>query len=466
VVLFIPTHAHRLEDDEEGMMTETDYMAQYTARTPLSEGLSQRARKVMPGGVSHRYRHISPHPFFIKRANGSKFWDVDGHEYVDLWMGHFALILGHRHPVVNQAVAEVADLGTHWGIVHEYEIQFAELIQEIVPCAEKLVFGVSGTEATMYAVRLARGFTDRRIILKVAGGWHGANPELAWTIRSPFDQPESSGLIQEMGLYTKPISFNDVESTLKTIHEFKEDLAGIIVEPVMGAGGMVAADQGYLEMLREETDRLGAVLIFDEIITGFRLSLGGAQAVYGVTPDLVTLGKVAGGGTNIGIVAGKADIFALCDPTIPRKKGESVMVGGGTFSCSPMSMVVGSRVVQYLKSNEKDVYPRIDGLGQRLRQGMADAFGKHGVAAKTTGTGSLCGVYFPYDAETVARRPEQMHELTDLQKLDHEFRIRMLNHGVFVMHGGGAVSVAHTEEDIDRVIAAVEEVAKELAESA
>lgn len=447
-------------------MKEMDYIERYKARTPASRQLSQRAQKVMPGGVSHRYRYIPPYPFFLKEANGSKIWDADGNEYVDLWIGHFALILGHKPTVVNEALAEVAKLGTHWGIVHEHEVKFAELIQEIVPCAEKLVFGVSGTEATMYAVRLARAFTNRRVILKVSGGWHGANSELAWAIRSPFDQPESAGLIAEMGRYTKPISFNDMESTLKTIYEVKDDLAGIIVEPVMGAAGMISADQAYLEMLREETQKLGAVLIFDEIITGFRLALGGAQEAYGVVPDLVTLGKVVGGGTNLGIVAGKADIFELCDPTIPRNKGEGVMVGGGTFSCSPLSMVVGYRVVQYLRSHATDVYSRIDRFGQRLREAMPEAFQKHGVVGKTTGRGSLCGLYFPYEADTVVKNPEQMQRLSDTQKVDHEFRIRMLNHGVFVMHGVGAVSMAHSDEDIDRVIAATEEVAEEMGEAA
>ncbi len=444
------------------MNEEMDYLAQYQTRTPVSKTLSERARKVMPGGVSHRFRHISPYPFFIKEAKGSKMWDVDGNEYVDLWMGHFALILGHMPQIVKEALRDISDLGTHWGIVHEHEVKFAELLQGIVPCAERLVFGVSGTEATMYAVRLARGFTKRRVVLKVAGGWHGANSELSWAIKRPYDQPESAGVIEEMGRYLKPITFNDVESTLKTIYEVKDDLAAIIVEPVVGAGGMIPADQAYLEVLREETRKLGAILIFDEIITGFRLALGGAQEVYGITPDLATLGKVVGGGTNLGIVAGKADIFALCDPTIPRKKGENVMVGGGTFSCSPLSMIVGYRVVEYLKKNATDVYPRIDGLGQRLRQGIVDAFQKHGVRTKGTGKGSLCAIYFPHEAETVAKSPEDMQQLTDLEKLDNEYRLRMINHGVFIMHGGGAVSMAHTDEDIDRIIAASEEVAKEM----
>ena len=447
-------------------MEERDYIKQYLNRTPISRGLFDRAQKAMPGGVSHRIRYYPPYPIFIKRADGSKLWDVDGHEYVDLWMGHYALILGHKPLIVKRGLEEVADVGPHWGIVHEYQVQFAELIQRTVPCAEKIVFGVSGTEATMHAVRLARGFTRRRVILKVAGGWHGANNELIWAIRKPFDKPESAGMIPEVAKYTQSIIFNDPGSTLRVIHAVKEDLAGIIVEPVVGSGGMIPADKEYLEMLRHETNKLGALLIFDEIITGYRLSLGGAQEVYGITPDLVTLGKVCGGGTNLGVIAGRGDILSLCDPTIKREKGESVLVGGGTFSCSPLSMIVGYRVVEYLKNQAKEVYPRIDQLGEKLREGMANAFKGNGITGKTTGIGSLCGAYFPYQAETIVRNPTEMQYLTDLEKLDHEFKVRMLNHGVFVMHGGGGVSFAHSDDDIERVIAATETVAREMSADA
>jgi glutamate-1-semialdehyde 2,1-aminomutase len=447
-------------------MGERDYIRQYLDRTPRSKKLFERAQKVMPGGVSHRIRFFPPYPIFLQRADGSRIWDVDGNEYVDLWMGHYALILGHNPVIVKRALEEVAEVGLHWGIVHEYQVQFAELIQQTLPCAERIIFGVSGTEATMHAVRLARGFTRKKIILKIAGGWHGANNELLRSIRSPFDKPESAGLIPEIGKYTRPIQFNDVESTLRTIGEVKDDLAGIILEPVVGSGGLIPADKGYLEMLRQETRKCGALLLFDEIITGYRLSLGGAQEVYGITPDLATLGKVCGGGANLGAIAGRADILSLCDPNIKREKGESVVVGGGTFSCSPLSMIVGCRVVEYLKNHARDLYPRIDQSGQKLREGMAGAFKKKGIAGRLTGIGSLCGAYFPYKPETIVRNPAEMQQLTDLEKLDQEFKVRMLNHGVFVMHGAGSVSLAHTDNDIERVIAAVEEVAQEMSVNA
>lgn len=444
-------------------MGTRDHIDLYLERTKRSRELYEKARMLMPGGVSHRYRFIAPHPFFVKEAQGSRIWDVDGNEYVDLWMGHFALILGHKSRVAQEALEEASEAGAHWGIVHEHQVRFAELIQEIVPCAQRVVFGVSGTEVTMYAVRLARGFTGRNTILKMEGGWHGANSELLWAVKPPYEQPESAGLTPGMERYVRAVPFNDLEGTLKVIHDVGEDLAGIIVEPLVGAGGFLAAEKSYLEMLREETRKRGAILIFDEIITGFRLSLQGAQGSYGIVPDLATLGKVVGGGTNLGVIAGRADVMALCDPTIPRAKGEAVVVGGGTFSCSPLSMIVGYRVVEHLKGNQEEIYPSIDRKGEKLRSGMAQALERGGIPARSTGMGSLCGLYFPKDPSVHARNPGEIQRLTDVELLDQEFRIRMMNHGVFVMHGGGAVSTAHTDDDINTVIEAAREVAEEIA---
>lgn len=443
-------------------MSQVDYLSRYREKTPRSIELYKRSVKVMPGGISHRYRLISPHPFFMRAGSGSRIWDVDGNEYIDLWMGHFALILGHKPPVFKEAMEEIAQAGAHWGVLHEYQVLFAELLHEIVPCAEKLLFGVSGTEATMYAVRLARAFTGKSTILKVAGGWHGGNSELVWAVQGPFDKPESAGLAPGIAAYTKTISFNDPETTLQTIRAVKDDLACVIIEPVLGGGGFIPADPGYLELLRDETRKLGALLIFDEVITGCRMALGGAQGHYRITPDLATLGKVIGGGANLGVIAGRADVLKLCDPTIKREKGSSVVVGGGTFSCSPLSMILGCRTVQYLKTHAATLYSTIDRRGQRLREGLVAAFKRHGTPAGTTGVGSLCGLYLPRAAAASVRNPEDLEQLTNVARVEHEFKVRMLNHGVFTAHGGGAVSTAHSEEEIEKVIAAAEAVAAEM----
>jgi glutamate-1-semialdehyde 2,1-aminomutase len=447
-----------IEEDEM-----EDFVKEYERRTPGSKKLYEEACKVMAGGVSHGVRYFPPYPLYIKRVEGSRIWDVDGNAYVDLWMGHTALILGHRPDIANQALQEVVELGAHWGIVNEYQVALAQVICEMVPCAERVRFCVSGTEATMYAVRLARGFTGRRVIIKMRGGWHGANTDLSVSVKDPLDLPESAGIPPEMVQFTKAIRFNDVEGALKAMHEYRDDLAGVIVEPVMGGGGMIPADKVFLDTLREETARLGALLIFDEVITGFRLAPGGAQEHYDVVPDLVTLGKIAGGGSNIGVLAGRADVFDLCDPSVARNKGEGVLTGGGTFSCTLMSMIPGLAVLRYLRDHASDIYPRINRQGERLRQGMDAAFERAGFAARSIGLGSLCGAYLPVNPSTRVRSADDMFTQTDMKRMDPEFRVRMLNQGAYVVHGGGSISAAHSEDDVDRIIEATETVARQMA---
>ncbi|TET60535.1 aminotransferase class III-fold pyridoxal phosphate-dependent enzyme, partial [Candidatus Aerophobetes bacterium] len=266
----------------------------YRTRTPESEKLFERAKKVMAGGVCHNIRYFPPYPFYIKEARGSKVWDVDGNEYIDLWMAHYEAILGHSPEIIVNEVSRILSKGMHWGLVNEYQVELAELICQVVPSAEKVRFCCSGTEATMYAVRLARAFTGKSVILKVEGGWHGANTDLSVAIHSPYEEKESAGLLPEVSRYTKSIPFNDVEGSLRIMRQNAENLAAVLIEPVPGQG-YVPAESGYLEALREEARKLDALLIFDEVIDGFRLSLGGAQEKYGITPDLTTLGKILGG---------------------------------------------------------------------------------------------------------------------------------------------------------------------------
>src|SRR4030066_988294 len=268
----------------------------YRQKTQLSEKLFKRSKGVMPGGISHNIHYFPPYPFFLKEAKGSKIRDVDGNEYIDLWMGHYTHILGHHSEIILEAIEQQLKKGIHWGIVFEKQVEWAELIRELIPCAEMVRFCCSGTEATMYAVRLARAFTGKNTILKMGGGWHGANPDLTLAIKWPFDESESLGLEPELTQHTKYLSFNDVEGSLNVIHRSKEDLAGIIFEAVIGEGGFVPPTEEYIRMLRSETEKCGALLILDEVISGFRLALGGAQERFKISSDLATLGKVTGGG--------------------------------------------------------------------------------------------------------------------------------------------------------------------------
>ena len=439
-----------------------DYFDIYKSKTPKSKKAHEKALDLMPGGICHNLRYHPPYPICIKDAYGSKIVDVDENVYIDLWMGHYAHILGHRPDIVYNTVKEEGPKGLHWGFVHPAEIEFAEMIKELIPCAEKIRFCCTGTEATMYAVRFARAFTGRNVILKMAGGWHGGNSDLSLYIKPPFDKEDSAGLLPEATNYCRPLFFNDLDRSYKIIKETGNDLAGIILEPVMG-NGFIPGEAEYLNMLREETKRLNALLIFDEIITGFRVGVNGAQGLFGIIPDLATFGKVAGGGMHLGIIAGRADILSLCDPTIKREnKWDGVLSGGGTFSCNPLAMEVGKSVVSYLKKNEKDIYPELADKGEKMRKGIKQAFDDANVDAIVTGFASLFQTHFPLKKDDRPRNPHEILLKTDINKREVEFKIRMLNHGVNLMHGGGAISTAHTDKDIEKVIEAAREVAVEM----
>lgn len=441
-----------------------DYIEVYQNKTPRSQSLFQRAKQVMPGGISHNVHYFPPYPFFVKGAKGSKIWDVDGNEYVDLWMGHFTHILGHHPEVIQEAIEKQLKEGIHWGIVFEKQVEWAELICELIPGAEMVRFCCSGTESTMYAIRVARAFTGKKIILKVAGGWHGANTELSVGIKMPYEKDEGVGFLPEAQNFTKLIYFNDLSQTLNTINIYKNDLAGIILEPVIGEGGFTSASIEYLKALRSETERLGALLIFDEVISGFRVSLGGAQERFGIIPDLTTLGKIVGGGFPVGAVVGKREIIEKTSPERPLKKWERVLIGGGTFSSHPFTAAAGIAMLNYLKTHRQEIYPLLEENGKKIREGIKKAFDSEGIEAVVTGTGSLFQTHFPFEKGKIFNSPQSINQWTDVEKREIEFRLRMLSKGVHIMHGGGSLSVAHSDEDIEKIINATKEVAKEMRE--
>jgi len=437
----------------------------YRRRTPVSKNLFKRAKEVMPGGISHNIHFFPPYPFFIRKTKGSKIWDVDGNEYVDTWMGNYTHILGHRPPVVVHAVEKQLKEGIHWGLVYQKQVEWAELIRELVPSAEMVRFCCSGTEATMYAVRLARGFTGRKTILKAAGGWHGANSDLSLGIKLPYQREESLGLLPELRRYTKVIPFNDLSGSLEIIHQNRKDLAGIILEPVIGEGGFISATEEYLQMLRSETQNLGTVLIFDEVISCFRVALGGAQERFNILPDLTTLGKIVGGGMPVGALAGKREIIEKSSPERKINKWERILIGGGTFSAHPLTAAAGLAMLRYLKDHRKRIYPLLESKGEKVRKRLQETLDREGLNAVVTGTGSLFQTHFPFERGVKLNSPQSIHGLTDLEKREVEFRVRMLANGIHVMHGGGCLSTAHSDEDIEKIIKAARMVAKEMVQS-
>jgi len=417
----------------------------YTSRTRRSERMFQRAKKVFAGGVNHNARFYEPYPIFVKKARRQHIWDEDGNRYTDYWMGHMALILGHSPKVVVDALQSQITNGTHFGMGSGKSVELAEEIQKSVPCAEMIRFCNTGAEATMYLVRLARAYTGKRVVIKMAGGWHGYNTELNRGVHKPFDRAESAGILEEEQTHVHNVRFNDLESAEVEIAKAKGDVAAIFLEPVLGAGGCIPADRDYLKGLRELADANGALLCFDEIITGFRLCIGGAQEWYGVKPDIATFGKIAGGGLPIGMVCGARELMTLADPT--KKMERFVSIGGGTFSENPLTMVAGLATVSHLRKNPS-VYHRLEKMGKEARKEVDRAFSDFGIEAHTTGLGSLFLTHFgkePKSAEDAAK---------DDTGRASNYAVHLISSGSFLLPGHlSGISTTHTKNDIQRLVA-------------
>ena len=412
----------------------------YESMTGRSRSLYRRAKKVFAGGVNHNARFYEPYPIFVSRAKGQHIWDEDGNKYTDYWMGHTALILGHSPKVVADALRPQIENGTQYGMGSKVSVELGEEIQRSVPCAEAMRFCNTGAEATMYLVRLARAFTGKKAVIKMAGGWHGYNTELNKGVHQPFDRNESAGILEEEQAHVRTVRFNDLGAAEAEVKRAKGDVAVILLEPVLGAGGCIPADGDYLKGLREIADRDGVLLAFDEIITGFRLALGGAQETYGVKPDLATFGKIAGGGLPLGLVCGRKEILARADPS--RMQG-FVSIGGGTFSDNPLTMTAGLATLRYLRRHARTIYPRLSKMGESLRKGVDEAMSDEGVVVHTTGLGSLFLTHFgekPRNAEDTAKQDRQKAKT---------YGLRLVSEGIFMLPGHPCgLSTAHTEKDL------------------
>lgn len=438
-----------------------DIFAKYQELYPQSGALHERALSVMPGGISHNLRLINPHPFYPQSVKGARIKTVDGREILDLWMGHYALILGHAPSEVAAAATDAITRGWHWGIPCENQVDLAEKLKKAIPVMEMMRFCCTGTEATMYAVRLARAYTKRPFVLKVAGGWHGASTDLSYSVKSPFEGPEGPGLLEPEAQGVGRLAFNDIETSAKVIEAHKGNLAAIIVEPMIGAGGFLPPKHGYLEFLRKACDECGAVLIFDEIITGFRFRYGSLGDLFGVKPDLTTFGKIVGGGFPLGVYGGREEIMALCDP---RKKGAGrpVLVGGGTFSCNPVTMAASLAMLSALEAAAPTLYPALQKGGDRMRKEVVERFAASGVKVATTGMGSLFMTHFLKGDDAVIESPGDVAAKTRGELADKELKAALLNHGVYAVHGGGSLSVAHGDAEIGAILDGYEKAGAEL----
>lgn len=431
----------------------------YAKKTAKSYRLYEEAKKIMPGGQSHNARFYEPYPFYSMKARGKYIWDVDENRYIDYWMGHTALILGHSPPVVAKKLKADVDNGLLYGSPNQYAFDLAELVVKYVPCAEQVRFCTTGAEATMYAVRLARAFTKRKLVVKMTGGWHGYSSALTVGVSAPYNTPESAGLVSEEESFVKLAEFNNIEATRTILSENTNDIACVIVEPVMGAGGVIPAQKEYLSFLREECNRLGIVLIFDEIITGFRLGLGGAQEHFGIKSDLCTLGKILGGGLPVSAVVGRTEIMSLADVQ-NKSKSERCWIGGGTFSENALCMKAGIATIRHLASNKRTIYKTIGDLGSMIRKQVDSIFSDYGIRTQTTGLGSLFATHFLTDGQEFLLGPRDVDASNRIQEKKYYFNLISKNNIYFIPGHIGAISTAHLKSDVTAFISATEQYAQ------
>ena len=416
-------------------------MDDYISKTPTSRTLYNRAKVVLPAGVTYGIRYFEPYPFFVAKARGSKLWDVDGNEYIDFWLGHTALILGHSPREVVKAVQKQLENGTLYGVSHELEVTLAEQVAKMVPSAEMVRFTNSGTEANMYATRLARAFTGRNTIAKFEGGWHGGYDALHIGVKQPFDLPESAGLTRGALQDTILLPFNDLEGVEKGLRN--EHPASIVVEPMLGAGGGIPAEKEFLRGLREFCDKSDILLIFDEVITGFRLAPGGGQEYYGVKPDITVLGKILGGGFPIGAFCGSRKIMKRLDITTYKRPHYSFH--GGTFSGNPITMTAGLATLKILEDGK--VTTRLNRLGDKIRTTIQQVFDKHGIDVQMVGAGSIFNTHFAKEPIRDAFAAFR----ADKKKL-FDYNMALMTNGVFFLPTHAqALSTAHSKADIEKL---------------
>jgi glutamate-1-semialdehyde 2,1-aminomutase len=420
---------------------------EYRATHPKSAALWERARAAIPGGITHDIRHLQPFPAYVERASGTRKWDVDGHEYIDYWMGHGALFLGHCHPAVVQAVQAQVARGTHLGACHELEVRWAELVNRLIPCAELTRFTMSGTEATHLAMRVARACTGRNRIVKLAGHFHGWHDGAVAGVNPPYDVPMSAGIpgaTLDQVLICPPNDVKAVETLLG-----RGDVAAVILEPAGGQAGTTPTIPGYLQELRALTTRQHVVLIFDEVITGFRYAPGGAQAYFGVTPDLTTLAKIVAGGLPGGALCGRRELMAMLafrgDADWDRA---SRVAHAGTFNANPLSAAAAIATLEL--AADASLSARANKLGDELRRGLAAAMQRAGAPGTCYGEASIYHVSFEGKPGLAGfDRPRK-------GGLYHLLRCALLNHGLDCSMNHGWISAVHTEEDVEKTLAGYE----------
>lgn len=461
-----PTRARLLADLAEA----------YARHAPASAALNEEAKQWLVDGGSHALRLIEPFPPRIVSARGAWVEDEDGHRILDFWQGHYANVLGHNPEVITSVLARAFEerFGLETGFTDRLQVECAGILCRQTG-AERVRFTTSGSLATMYATLLARSYTGRGLVMKAGGGWHGAQPwglkgvsfDAASRDAGGYQHVETHGLPSTLTEEVVVTRFNDIDALRDHFRRYGDELACFIVEPFIGVGGFMAAMPEYLETARELTDEYGALLIFDEVIDGFRFRAGDVGTLYGVQPDLATFGKAMGGGMPVSAVAGRADVMSL----VGRREGRRVKFSGGTYSAHPASLLAAKTVMSYLVEHEEEVYGRLAELGEKTRRTMERAFGDEGIYARCTGHGneavpgsSLVMTHFPRhdDRELTSPRDVSDPEICDVTLRERVLKLGLLLEDVHVIHGLGAVSLAHSEDDIVRLGEACRRVARRI----
>ncbi len=444
-------------------MGQTSYKEEiereFSTRRKKSYEAYLKAKEVIPAGVMSRARLFFPYPFYIQGGKGSKVTDLDGNVIIDCAMGYGPQILGHSHPVITDAIREAVGRGSQFAIPHEEEYQLARLMVDTVPSLQKVSFCNSGTEAIYQAIRIVRAVTGKKKIAKFEGGYHGGTNEVlanfkfdkerGGPVEKPNTVPGSIGIPPEAQANLIILPYNH-EAAFNLIEKNKDDLAAVLVEVIQGMVGNIIGERDFIQKLRQVTKDLGIALIVDEIITGYRLGLGGGQETYGIEADMATYGKIIGGGLAIGAVGGKDGLMEAIDYTgDAATDAKTRAFYGGTFNGNLLTMVAGAATLQYL-IDHPEVFPQMDRLGKKLRDGVNQFCKREGLPVQMTGIGSLFCTHFT---------DQEIRSARDLVRINAEadkaFYPYLLLEGVFVPnHHMGFLSAVHSEEDVDRMIVA------------
>lgn len=445
----------------DSITTNSPIVAAYTARTPRSAAAYAAARERLPGGVTHDVRYMNPHPIYVAAAAGARKQDLDGNSYVDYQGGHGALILGHSHPEVTARITEQLARGTHYGANHELETRWAALIHEMMPSAELVRFTSSGTEATMMAFRVARAATGRAKLLRFRGHFHGWHDHVAFGVVNHFDGTPTPGVLPALAKEVVLVTPGDSAGLLAALDEHGPAIAAAVIEPTGSNYGQVPVDPAFVQLLRDETARRGIVLVFDEVVTGFRVSRGGAQAVLGITPDLTTLAKVIAGGLPGGALAGRRDLLELLDPERARARGVEKIGHQGTYNANPVSAAAGVATLEILR--DTDALERTHAYAASLRDGARQVLVEESVPWGAYG--SFTGLHLFVNPNGLDVDPARFNpaalgfaalKIPRDTPVGTKLRLAMRNHGVDLSAWpGGPCSAAHDGDDLQQTLDAL-----------